>query len=209
MLKQSAMWLLDRYDDLEIISVAAEYGEGLRQLDMRRDEPKLILWLGSSIGNFNLKEAVGFLKSIVKSLSGEDHLLIGFDLEKAKGILEQAYNDSRGVTAAFNLNLLTRINRELGGEFDLKRFTHRAVYNEVRSRIEMYLVSTSEQEVYIDALDRSYHFDKGERIHTENSHKFSSGVIDALADKAGMKIVERWSDARAYFNLTLFRPDRH
>jgi dimethylhistidine N-methyltransferase len=206
MLKQSAMSLLRTYDDLRIISVAAEYREGLRQLNMRSGQPKFILWLGSSIGNFGMAEAVGFLKGILRFLASRDFFLIGFDLDKDETILERAYNDSRGVTARFNLNLLSRINRELGGEFELDLFTHQASYNEKRSRIEMYLVSTCEQEVYVSALDRCYHFDKDERIHTENSHKFSLETIEALAHEAGMKIVKQWQDEREYFCLTLFSP---
>lgn len=207
MLKESAMSLLEIYDDLQIISVAAEYREGLRRLNMRSGQPKLILWLGSSIGNFEMAEAVGFLKSIVKFLAPRDFFLIGFDLNKDRSILDRAYNDSRGVTARFNLNLLSRINRELGGEFELDLFSHEAVYNEEGSRVEMYLVSACEQEVYISALDRCYHFAKDERIHTENSHKFSLETIETLARRAGMSIVRQWRDDREYFCLTLFSPD--
>ena len=207
MLKESSISLLEQYEDLEIISVAAEYDEGLRQIDMRNERPKLILWLGSSIGNFEQHEAIQFLQNTVKTSSSQDYFLIGFDLVKEKRILKKAYNDNQDVTAAFNLNLLSRINRELGGEFDLNTFTHKAVYNEVKSRIEMYLISTCEQDVYIADLNRSYHFDKNERIHTENSHKFSLKSIDRLSDQAGMEIIEQWCDAKRYFNVTLFKPD--
>ncbi len=207
MLTQSAMSLLERYDNLEIIPVAAEYQEGFSYLDTHTDEPKLVIWLGSSIGNFESADAVAFLKGISKSLAPDDLFLIGFDLVKDKAILEKAYNDSRGVTAKFNLNLLARINRELGGEFDLGLFSHQATYNTDKNRIEMYLVSKCEQDVYIAELDRSYHFDKGERIHTENSHKYSPKAIKALGDQVGLRTVRQWFDARAYFNLTLFRPE--
>ena len=208
MLKESSISLLEQYEDLEIVSVAAEYDEGLRQLDMRTERPKLILWLGSSIGNFEHKEAIHFLKNIRKTLSSKDFFLIGFDLQKEKSILEEAYNDSQDVTARFNLNLLSRINRELGGEFDLNTFIHKAVYNEEKSRIEMYLISTCEQDVYIADLNRSYHFCKNERIHTENSHKFSLQAIDHLADQVGMEIIKQWFDPKRYFNVTLFKLDK-
>jgi dimethylhistidine N-methyltransferase len=204
MLRESAISLSETYRDLEVIPVAAEYSDGLRRLDSRVRQPKLIMWLGSSIGNFEFEEAVGFLRDIVEALSPEDHLLIGFDLEKDGAVLEKAYNDSRGVTADFNLNLLRRINRELGGEFDLGRFEHEAVYDEKRKRIEMYLVSGCDQAVHIAALGRSYRFARGERIHTESSHKFSPDAIETLAARTGMRIVEHWTDARDYFNLTLF-----
>ena len=207
MLLESSRSLLESYEDLEIISVAAEYDEGLRQLDMHVEQPKLILWLGSSIGNFNQKGAVDFLNNIVKTLSPDDSILIGFDLQKEKDVLEDAYNDSQGVTARFNLNLLSRINRELGGEFDLNRFKHLAFYNEKKSRVELYLISACEQEVYIADLDRCYHFGKDERIHTENSHKYSLQAIEGIAHRAGLKIVKQWFDVRRYFNVTLFSPD--
>jgi dimethylhistidine N-methyltransferase len=204
MLRESAVSLLETYDDLEIMPVAAEYGEGLRQVDMRSHQPKLILWLGSSIGNFDPVEAALFLQEIVKSLSGDDSLLIGFDLQKDRHILERAYDDSQGVTAEFNLNILRRINRELGGQFDLTRFAHKAIYNEERHRVEMYLASLCDHEVRIAALDRRYHFADHERIHTENSHKFSPADIEVLGDRVGIRIVASWTDPLGYFNLTLF-----
>jgi len=119
--------------------------------------------------------------------------------------LEQAYNDSLGITARFNLNLLRRINRELGGEFDLDLFVHQATYSEERSRIEMYLVSSCAQDVHITELRRHFHFDKGERIHTENSHKYSLEAIETMAEGAGLKMVNRWLDSKAYFSLALFK----
>lgn len=207
MLKQSSLTLLDRYDDLEIISVAADYHEGIRQIEMRMDRPKMILWLGSSIGNFQHDEAVGFLRSIVDLLAPEDLFLIGFDLRKDTRILESAYNDPEGVTAEFNLNLLARINRQLGGRFDLEQFSHQAVYNREKGRIEMYLESRRAHEVYIGELDSHYSFEAGERIHTENSHKFSLTDIADLARQAGLSVVDKWLDDKEYFCLSLLRPD--
>jgi dimethylhistidine N-methyltransferase len=206
MLRESAMSLLDKYADLEIIPVAAEYDEGIRLLEMHLDRPKLVLWLGSSVGNFGFSEAADFLGNIVRLLSPDDLFLIGFDLVKDRRILESAYNDSRGVTASFNLNLLARINRELGGEFALDLFVHEAVYNEKHSRIEMYLVSKCGQEIDVADLGRTYHFEKDERIHTENSHKFSPAAIRNLADRSGLEMIRQWTDTRDYFCLTLFRP---
>jgi dimethylhistidine N-methyltransferase len=208
MLKESARSLIERYEDLEVISVAAEYREGIRQIEMRMDRPKLILWLGSSIGNFEPDEAVVFLKSIVELLAPEDLFLIGFDLDKEKSILEHAYNDDAGVTARFNLNLLARINRQLEGEFDLDLFRHEAVYNQEKSRVEMFLVSLRDQEVSIADCGRRYAFKKGERIHTENSHKFSLKAIESISRRAGMRIVKQWLDDMEYFCLTLFGPKR-
>jgi dimethylhistidine N-methyltransferase len=207
MLQESADSLLDKYQNLEIVSIAAEYEEGLRKLGMYDDRAKLILWLGSSIGNFKPDEAVRFLGSVAATLKPEDFLLIGFDLVKDSSLLESAYNDEQGVTAAFNVNILARINRELSGAFDLEKFVHHAPYNEEKDRIEMYLISTCEQDVHIDDLGRTYHFEANERIHTENSHKFSPERIERIAARSGLRIIEQWFDARQYFNLTLFRPD--
>lgn len=204
MLKETSISLLETYDELEVIAVAAEYCEGLKKLGMRGGRPKLVLWLGSSIGNFDMTGAVSFIENMLRSMSPEDRLLIGFDLMKDREVLECAYNDAAGITARFNLNLLRRINRELGGEFDLGSFHHEAVYNESKSRIEMYLVSRRDQDVRIDVLDRSYHFDCGERIHTENSHKFLPETIRTLAEKAGLRLIDQWSDDREYFSLVMF-----
>ena len=204
MLEESTAKLRVRYDRLEIVSIAAEYSTGLAQLRHFDKRPELILWLGSSIGNFERGAAEGFLKDIVRDLSPRDRLLIGFDLVKDVNILEKAYNDSRGVTAAFNLNLLARINRELGGGFDIDSFEHIAEYNRDKDRIEMYLVSTKDQDVPVARLDRSFHFDSGERIHTENSHKYSHEAIKEIAAEAGLRMIRQWHDPRRYFNLTLF-----
>lgn len=208
MLEESATQLRARYDGLEIVSIAAEYTEGLARLREFDKRPELILWLGSSIGNFERDGAVAFLKGITAGLTSRDRLLIGFDLVKDLEVLKKAYNDSRGVTAAFDLNLLARINRELGGEFDIDSFEHTAEYNTEKDRIEMYLVSKRDQDVPIESLNRTFHFDKGERIHTENSHKYTQAAIEEIADEVGLHIIRQWNDPRDWFNLTLFAPAR-
>ena len=206
MLKESAETLLKSYPDLEIISVAGEYHEGLEKLSRHHNGPRCVLWLGSSIGNLELSVAIAFLRDVVSFLSIEDSILIGFDLIKPRHILEKAYNDSGGVTAQFNLNLLRRINSELGGTFVLDDFEHRAVYNDDLNRIEMYLVSLKAQAVHIEVLDQTYAFDAGERIHTENSHKYSIDSINRLAGEVGLKIMGQWFDGRTFFCTTLFTP---
>lgn len=206
MLMESSSLLLEKYENLEINSVAAEYDEGLRQIDMQTSQAKLILWLGSSIGNFEKVTAIAFVKNLLQSSSSDDYFLFGFDLIKDRKILLDAYNDSQGVTAQFNLNLLKRINRELAGEFDLDNFIHKAIYNEEKNRIEMHLKSTCEQDIYIADLDASYYFEKDETIHTENSHKFSQESIHKLAEQTGLTIFKQWFDEKHYFNLTLFKP---
>jgi len=204
MLEESAEDLRRRYDGLDIVSIAAEYREGLRRLGKIDKSPKMVIWLGSSIGNFERGEAVRFLKGIAKGMTTRDRMLVGLDMVKDIGYLEAAYNDSSGVTAEFNLNLLARINRELGGEFDLEAFEHIAEYNHVKDRIEMYLVSKVEQDVRVEALERSFHFDEGERIHTENSHKYTAEDIRKIAYESGLMVFRQWYDTERWFNLTLF-----
>ncbi len=204
-LKKSVEALRKKYPELQVSPLAAEYAEGLRQLDLQDGSSRLILWLGSSIGNYDQDEAVSFLRSLGAGLSSNDHFLIGFDLQKNRAVLESAYSDSQGVTARFNLNLLTRINRELGGEFDPGNFAHLALYNTEKNRIEMYLVSTCVQVVYIASLDHRYVFKKDERIHTEYSYKYSFPLIQNIADQVGLTLIQQWFDPLNYFNLTLFR----
>jgi dimethylhistidine N-methyltransferase len=206
MLEETARILLETYPGLEITAIAGEYGDGLRQLRAMPEDPKLILWLGSNVGNFERPDAAAFLRATRETMRTRDRLLVGIDLRKDPGVLEPAYDDSRGVTARFNLNLLARINRELGGHFDLAAFRHRAVYDEEIGRIEMYLVSTRPQRVAIDGLGLQVPFAAGESIHTENSYKYSIAEIEALAEAAGLQTEARWFDAGDRFSLNLFVP---
>ncbi|MDQ3836244.1 MAG: L-histidine N(alpha)-methyltransferase [Thermoproteota archaeon] len=167
---------------------------------------KLVLFLGSSIGNFEAMEAKNLLQSIRQILSTKDFLLVGFDLQKDGSTLNAAYNDKAGVTAKFNLNLLSRINRELGGNFDLGKFEHYAFYNRVQHRIEMHLVSKIDQPVHIRALGKTFLLRKGERIHTENSYKFSLSQITALAQDSGFIVERSFTDRKRMFNLALLSP---
>jgi uncharacterized SAM-dependent methyltransferase len=139
-------------------------------------------------------------------MSPDDYLLIGFDLVKDEQILKKAYNDASGVTAQFNLNLLRRINRELDGEFILDNFEHQAIYNDKKERIELYLVSLKDQDVWIEALDQTYRFGQNERIHTENSHKYTQDAIVKLAAESGLRVTGQWFDTNHYFCSTLFTP---
>lgn len=206
MLQESARGLLARYPDLRIVAVAGEYRDGLQHLNSPAGRRTLILWLGSSIGNLERREAGAFLHQVRDAMRPGDRLLVGIDLRKDSDILVPAYDDAAGVTARFNVNLLARINRELGGRFDLTRFRHRALYNEVDGRIEMYLVSTGAQRVAIDGLDVEVAFAAGEAIHTENSYKYSLAEIDALADQADLRIEAQWFDAGRRFSLNVLAP---
>jgi L-histidine N-alpha-methyltransferase len=202
-LEESAASLLQRFPPLEIVAVAAEYHEGLQHLRNESDRPRLILWLGSNVGNFTREEAAAFLRRIRDTMTPADRMLVGVDLRKDRGVLEPAYDDAAGVTAAFNLNLLARINHELDGNFDLSAFRHRAIYNEELGRIEMYLVSTRVQTVTIGRIGLTVRFAAGETIHTENSYKYSLAEINAVATAAGLQDQCSWQDAAARFGLHL------
>src|SRR5207245_6200018 len=140
-----------------------------------------------NVGKLHRPEALGFLEQVRGAMTAADALLVGIDLRKDRATLEAAYDDAQGVTAQFNRNLLARINRELGGHFELDSLAHRAVYNEELGRIEMYLISTKHQRIHIDALDLDVALSAGEAIHTENSYKYSLAEIASLAEGAGFR----------------------
>src|SRR5438876_2474775 len=194
-LEASSLALLQAYPRLEIVAVAAEYREGLVRLQVETGRAKLILWLGSNVGNLDRPEAARFLRRVRETMTERDRLLVGIDLRKERAVLEAAYDDARGVTARFNLNLLARINQELGGRFDLTRFRHRAVYHEPMGRVEIYLDSLQTQRVRIEGLDLNVSFDAGEPIHTEDSYKYSIEEIAALAEAARLALERQWFDA--------------
>jgi dimethylhistidine N-methyltransferase len=166
---------------------------------------RLILFIGSSIGNFEPMAASALLRRLRSTLTPGDSLLLGTDMRKPADLLLPAYDDPHGVTAQFNLNVLARINREFGADFDLNRFEHRAIWNERESRIEMHLMSRTNQIVTIKVLDFSVSFAAGETIHTENSYKFTPSMIDSMAANGGFHIERSWSDERDWFTVTLLR----
>jgi dimethylhistidine N-methyltransferase len=184
----------------------ATYLEGIDQVLSRRQagQKALVLFLGSTIGNFSRPEAETFLRAVRTRLRTGDSLLLGADLVKPRKRLIDAYDDALGVTAAFNLNLLARINRELGGEFELRRFAHEARFNEACSRIEMHLRSRISQTVRIEALDLDVEFRKDESIWTESSHKFTAAEIGWTGESAGWRTVRQWIDSDWGFAETLF-----
>lgn len=182
-----------------------DYTHGLELEPAEADERRLVLYIGSSIGNFDPHEAAGLLDGVRAGLKPWDCLLLGVDLVKDAATLVAAYDDAAGVTAAFNLNLLKRLNRELGADFDLGAFAHRAVWNGAASRIEMHLVSRGKQRVRLDALDLNVEFAYGETIHTENSYKYAPGAAEARMAKAGFAAVESWTDERGWFSVCLGR----
>jgi L-histidine Nalpha-methyltransferase len=163
-----------------------------------------VLFLGSSIGNYDALSAAVLLRGVRRVLVRGNALLLGADLKKPVIFMERAYADPLGVTACFNLNLLARINRELGGQFDLAAFEHRAFFNEQESRIEMHLVSRRRQSVIIDALRMAIDFEAGETIHTENSYEYSEAGLQTLARESGFDIEQIWTDSRGWFADALF-----
>jgi L-histidine N-alpha-methyltransferase len=187
---------LESIPGVEIRSLEASYLQGLSETVLRRHAGQaiLLLFLGSTIGNFSLPAARGFLRQIRVALQPGDALLLGADLVKPKQQMLDAYDDPIGATAAFNLNLLARINRELGGEFDLRSFRHLARWNERQSRIEMHLQSRIDQRVHIADLDRAIVFRKRETIWTESSHKFRPKQIASMAERAGFECRGQWID---------------
>lgn len=205
-LEESSDALLQDYPRLEVVALAAEYTQGLRWLESHDADAKLILWLGSNVGNFDRPDAAAFLSHVRATMHPEDRLLMGVDLRKPREILEPAYDDAQQVTARFNLNLLRRINRDLGGRFDLRQWQHRAIWKEDPGRVEMHLASRVDQSVYVDVLDQTYAFLAGETIHTESSHKYSLHEIQTLGAAAGLRIERQWLDARSWFSVNLLAP---
>ncbi len=201
MLRETAIALRETYPRLTVSPLAAEYGEALAQLRAHSGSSRLILFLGSNLGNFDPEESTRFLRGIRGLMREGDHALIGLDLQKDRTVLEAAYDDSQGVTAAFNRNLLRRINRELGGDFDLSAFRHGAHYHAEAGRVEMHLVSTRPQEIRVQ--DRRYSFREGETIHTENSYKFTLPGIRSLAARAGLHLARTWTDELEWFSVNL------
>jgi L-histidine N-alpha-methyltransferase len=189
---------------LHVRPIVADYSQGLPELAQISGR-KLVLFIGSTIGNFEPQEAMSFLKRVRCSLRPGDGVLIGFDMSKGERVLRNAYNDAGGITARFNKNLLARINRELGADFDLDEFQHVAFWNRRKSRIEMHLESRVDQEVRVPDLDRSFHFLFGERSHTENSYKFTPSSISRLLRESGLRLEHRWTDPKGWFSVVLAR----
>jgi dimethylhistidine N-methyltransferase len=196
---------LGRYEGVSVVGHRATYEEGLRRVARSRSGGALlVLFLGSNLGNFDREAAVDFLKAIRETLLAGDALLLGADLVKAERDLLLAYDDPLGVTAAFDKNLLVRINRELGGNFDLEAFAHRAAFDPVESRMEMRLVSLRDQDVEIPAAQTRVRFADGEYIWTESSYKYTAGGLRSLVESAGFSCRRQWVDAEAAFALNLF-----
>jgi dimethylhistidine N-methyltransferase len=193
-----------QFPQLRVNPIVADYTGGVEALN-RVTGRKLVLYIGSSIGNFELDESVGILRRIRRSMRSGDALLLGADFAKSPKILLPAYEDSQGVTAAFNKNILARLNRELDADFDLDAFTHIAEWNKRCSRMEIYLESSREQRVFLPAINLDIRFSAGERIHTENSYKYTMGMIEDILRKAGFSLEQTWHDRQNWFGVHLAR----
>ena len=206
-LEKAGRELLADYASLKVNAICSDFSRPSRVLAASSGAgPSLVIFLGSTIGNFHPRDAVGLLADARRVLQAGDSFLLGADLRKPKNVLDAAYNDALGVTAAFNLNLLQRMNRELGAHFDLHAFAHRAFYDEKQGRIEMHLVSLREQRVHIDSLNLEVSFTEGETIHTENSYKYDAKALEQMAADAGFAIAGKWTDAAGWFVDVLLRP---
>jgi L-histidine Nalpha-methyltransferase len=190
---------------VHVLPHVMNYTRGLSFYPAAPGERRMLLYIGSSIGNFEPQEAAEVLRIVRAGLEPGDTLLLGVDLRKDEATLLAAYNDAAGITARFNLNMLARVNRELDADFDLAAFAHRAVWNSNQSRIEMHLESLQPQNVRIAAMDLEVAFRAGERIHTENSYKYAPGQAEAMLATAGLMAESTWTDDRGWFAVCLAR----
>ncbi len=188
-----------RFPQLPVDCVVANYVTDLHWLKENYREKNLVLFLGSSIGNFFPGQAEAFLRNLQQDLNGGDLAIIGFDLIKEPELIHAAYNDAQEVTAAFNVNMLKRINRELDGEFDVTKFRYEGRYSATDRVVRSYLISLEDQKVRIGALDRTFHFRRGELIHTEDSHKYREKDIEDLAERTGFTVRAHLYDSEKHF----------
>jgi dimethylhistidine N-methyltransferase len=203
-LLESAVQLAGEFPDLEICPLEADYS-AISEIPSTNRKPRrtVAFFPGSTIGNFDPAAAVAFMRNIASLCGSDGGLLIGVDRKKPRRILEPAYNDRKGVTARFNLGILARANRELGADFDLSAFRHRAPYDETHGRIEMHLVSQHAQIVNLDSQD--FRFEEGEYITTEHSYKYTLPGFAGLALRAGFELVKNWEDRNHLFSVLFLR----
>jgi L-histidine N-alpha-methyltransferase len=204
-LESSARSLVGDFLRLRVTGYAGDYQVALHEIARRIKRPKCLVFLGSSLGNYAEAEAIDLLSHLARAMGPGDRLLLGTDLAKDPATLEAAYDDAQGVTAAFNRNLLVRINRELGGDFDPAAFEHRATYREDHGRVEMHLVSREMQMVRIPGAGIEITLADGESIHTESSHKYTSAILTTLAERAGFVEEAAWTDEREWFRVQRWR----
>lgn len=196
----------EQFPTLEIEPHTGDYFRILETLKSDASRRKILMFLGSNIGNFRQDKALDFFRSLRAVMNVDDRLFIGFDMQKDPRTIVAAYDDAAGVTAAFNLNLLTRINRELGGNFDIDKFSHYAQYRPVECAARSFLISREDQDVEIAALDRTFHFDQWEAIFMEISQKYTCPMIEELADNSGFSIVQNFVNNHDFYLNSLWSP---
>lgn len=201
----SARDLVRTFPALRVTGYVGDYHQSLTDIAARLRGPKLVIFLGSSLGNYEPERAADLLGNVAGVMGPHDRFLIGTDLVKDPAVLEAAYDDAQGVTGRFNRNLLARINRELRADFVIDRFRHRAVYRADLGRVEMHLVSLADQAVHIPDAGVTVQFAEGESIHTENSHKYTRAGLHDLAARAGFVEDTAWTDSRGWFRVQRWR----
>ena len=202
-LKSTVLKLQQKYPDFAIEGLIGTYEQALVKLKSTFSRSRMIFFLGSSLGNFNPRECDTFLQQIASTLQAGDYFLLGIDLQKPKEILEPAYNDSQGVTAAFNLNILSHLNWRFQGNFNINLFSHQAIYNQAEAQIEMYLHCQQNHWVTLENLDLKICFQSGEKILTEISRKFDLATMQKQLEVQGLKTVKIWTDPQQWFGLIL------
>ncbi|HKE37643.1 MAG TPA: L-histidine N(alpha)-methyltransferase [Candidatus Baltobacteraceae bacterium] len=202
-LRASSMALVDSYPGLTVRAYAGDYFDVLASRSLRFDRRVLAMFMGSNIGNYEPDRAVAILSLLRDALRPGDGLLVGMDLKKDRKVLELAYDDPAGVTGAFNRNVLARMNRELGANFDVRNFDYRAQYDEAAGAVKAYLVARDAARVHIEKMGLDVEFAAGERIHTESSYKFAKSDITNLAEAAGFKATTTWTDRAGRFSVNL------
>jgi len=195
-----------RFPELQIAPHTGDYFKILGSLKGESERRKVLMFLGSNIGNFSREKALDFFRQIRSVMNADDRLFIGFDMQKDPRVIVRAYDDSQGITAAFNLNLLTRINRELGADFDVNNFSHYAQYRPVECAARSFLISREKQSVTINALNRTFDFEQWEPIFMEISQKYTASMIEELAAESGFEIAVTFLDNENFYCDSLWRP---
>ena len=206
MLRSTAEKLTAEFPALHVKAIVGDYHRGLQEVGKRWSHQKVFLFMGSNLGNFQRLEAEEFLADIRSAMAPDDLLLLGVDLIKPVELLLAAYDDAAGVTRAFNLNLLTRLNGELNANFNLDQFEHVARWDAEASAIQTFLVSRERQSVVLGNLNLEITFEAGEALHTESSHKYTLEGLSRMVDHAGLDLAQTWTDSRQWFALNLLRP---
>ncbi|MGB2924277.1 MAG: L-histidine N(alpha)-methyltransferase [Limnothrix sp.] len=199
----AAQGLLREYDKLSVTGLIGTYEQAIAHLPDAGNLPRMLIFLGSTLGNFSPLECDQFFAQTRQSLRSGDYFLLGVDRHKSTAVLEAAYNDSTGITAAFNLNMLTHLNQRYGGNFQTKNFAHRAIYNTDQRQIEMYLDCEQTQAVHFSVLNKTIEFTAGESMLTEISRKFDLQQLQNYLKQQGLKTVKMWGDRQDYFGLIL------